>query len=70
MWFGREGRHGVCIVAFSCCDFQTMTPNAYIFMYAFHRQLFNHDHVNSFSSKNKKARKKTIKKLVNLNIVN
>lgn len=61
MWFGREGRHGVCIVAFSCCDFQIMTANAYIFMYAFHKQLFNHDHVNSFSSKDKK---KAIKKLV------
>lgn len=48
MWFGREGRHGVCRVAFSCCDFQTMTANAYIFMYAFHKQLFNHDHVNSY----------------------
>lgn len=54
MWFGREGSHGVCRVAFSCCDFQTMTANAYIFMYAFHKQLFNHDHVNSFSSKEKK----------------
>nr|DAZ04866.1 MAG TPA: hypothetical protein [Caudoviricetes sp.] len=33
-------------------------------MYAFHRQ-FNNDHVNSFSGKKKKARrKKTIKKLV------
>lgn len=39
MWFGQEGRHGVCIVAFSCCDFQIMTPNVYIFMYAIHEQL-------------------------------
>lgn len=30
-------------------------------MYAFHRQLFNHDHVNIFSSK-KKGRKKDNKK--------
>lgn len=57
MWFGREGRHGVCIVVFFCCDFQIMTPNAYIFMYAIHEQ-FIHDHVNSFSSKKKKARRK------------
>ena len=62
MWFGQEGRHGVCSVAFSCCDFQIMTPNAYIFMYAFHRQLFNHDHVNTFSSKKNQEEKKTIKK--------
>lgn len=34
-------------------------------MYAFYRQLFSHDHVNSFSSKKKKQEeKKTIKKLV------
>ena len=57
MWFGREGRHGVCRVAFSCCDFQIMTPNAYIFMYAI-REQFIHDHVNSFSSKKKKTIKK------------
>lgn len=49
MWFGREGSHGVCRVANSCCVFQTMTPNAYIFMYAFHIQ-FNHDHVNSYKN--------------------
>ena len=55
MWFGREGRHGVCIVVNSCCDFQTMTANAYIFMSLFHKQ-FNQDHVNSFSSKEKKKR--------------
>lgn len=54
MWFGQEGRHGVCRVVFSCCDFQIMTPNAYIFMYAFHRQLYIQDHVNSFNSKEKK----------------
>lgn len=53
MWFGREGRHGVCIVAFSCCVFQIVIQNAYIFMYAIHEQ-FNYDHVNSFSSKKKK----------------
>ena len=58
MWFGREGSHGVCRVAFSCCVFQTMTSNAYIFMYAFHKQLFNHDHVNSLSSKKKKQEEK------------
>lgn len=62
MWFGREGRHGVCIVAFSCCDFQIMTPNAYIFMYSFHKQLFNHDHVNIFSSNKKRNKKKDNKK--------
>ena len=42
--------------------FSNQTTTAYIFMYAFHKQLFNHDHVNSFSSKENK--KKTIKKLV------
>ena len=62
MWFCQEGRHGVCMVVNSCCDFQIMTPNAYIFMYAFHRQ-FNHDQLNTFSSKeNKKRRKKDNKK--------
>lgn len=62
MWFGREGSHGVCMVVNSCCDFQTMTANTYIFMYAIQRQ-FNQDHVNSFSSKKKKdKKKKTIKK--------
>lgn len=67
MWFGREGSHGVCMVVDSCCVFQTMTANAYIFISLFHNNLF-HDHVNSFSSKKKKRRKreekKTIKKLV------
>ena len=58
MWFGREGSHGVCIVVFFCCDFQTMTANAYIFMYAFHKQLFIHDHVNSFSIKKKRNEEK------------
>lgn len=58
MWFGREGRHGVCRVAFSCCVFQTMTANAYIFMYAMHKQLFNQDHANSLSSKKKKREEK------------
>jgi hypothetical protein len=53
MWFGRDGRHGVCSVVDSCCDFQIMTPNAYIFMYAFHIQ-FNHDHVNTFSNLRRK----------------
>ena len=48
MWFGREGRHGVCMVVNSCCVFQTMTANAYIFMYAFHKQLFNHDQAKSY----------------------
>ena len=62
MWFGREGRHGVCMVVDSCCVFQIMTPNAYIFMYAFHKQ-FNQDHAKSYkrvikalSSKEKKKR--------------
>lgn len=63
MWFGREGRHGVCIVFNSCCVFQIMTPNAYIFMYAI-REQFNKYHANSFSSNKKERRKKTIKKLV------
>ena len=53
MWFGQEGRHGVCIVVFSCCDFQTIAAPKLYRMYAFHRQ-FNHDHVNTFSSKEKK----------------
>ena len=61
MWFGREGRHGVCMVVFFCCDFQTMTPNAYIFMYAIREQYS----IMIIQSSNKKAiRKKTIKKLV------
>lgn len=47
MWFGREGRHGVCRVVRSCCDFQAYTTNAYIFMYAFHKQ-FNHNHAKSY----------------------
>lgn len=60
MWFGREGRHGVCMVVNSCCDFQTITQKIYIFMYLclyFMNNLFN-DHVNSFSSKEKKKEKK------------
>lgn len=61
MWFGREGRHGVCIVAFSCCVFQTRPQHAYIFMYAI-REQFNQDHVNSFISKKKERRKKDNKK--------
>lgn len=64
MWFGREGRHGVCMVANSCCDFQTMTPNAYIFMSLFHKQ-FNQDHAKSYKGfKQQREEKKTIKKLV------
>ena len=58
MWFGREGSHGVCRVVNFCCVFQTMIANAYIFMYALHKQLFNQDHANSFSSKKKKDNKK------------
>ena len=69
MWFGREGRHGVCIVAFSCCVFQIMTANAYIFMHAIQRQL-NQDHINSYNHlviivygiRRKKRRKKDNKK--------
>jgi hypothetical protein len=57
MWFGQEGRHGVCRVVFSCCVFQIMTPNAYVFMYAFHRQ-FNHDQLNTFSNLRRKSKKK------------
>lgn len=41
MWFGREGRHGVCRVVNSCCDFQTMTANAYIFMSLFHKRFIS-----------------------------
>nr|DAO56304.1 MAG TPA: hypothetical protein [Caudoviricetes sp.] len=29
----------MCRVVNSCCVFQTMTPNAYIFMYSIHKQL-------------------------------
>lgn len=58
MWFGREGRHGVCMVVFFCCVFQIVTANAYIFMYAFHIQLYNHNLVNSFSSKKKRQEEK------------
>ena len=55
MWFGREGRHGVCMVVNSCCDFQTMTPNAYIFMYVFHKQFKIMQRViKTLSSKEKK----------------
>lgn len=64
MWFGREGRHGVCRVAFSCCVFQIMTANAYIFMYAIQRQL-NQDHINSYNhlwNNKKKDNKKDNKK--------
>lgn len=61
MWFGREGRHGVCMVVFSCCVFQTIaaTPT-HIELYTFYRQL-NHDHANSFRNK-KKEKKKDNKK--------
>jgi hypothetical protein len=61
MWFGREGRHGVCRVVFSCCDFQIMTPNAYIFMYAIHEQ---HSIMIIQSSKKKARKKRQEKKLV------
>lgn len=66
MWFGREGSHGVCRLTFSCCVFQTMTANAYIFMYAFHKQFKIMQRViKTLSSKKKKQEeKKTIKKLV------
>lgn len=60
MWFGREGRHGVCMVAFSCCDFQTMTAtHIYLCLY-FINNLFL-DHVNSYNhlwNKKKKDNKK------------
>lgn len=61
MWFGREGRHGVCIVAFSCCVFQIMTPNVYIFMYAI-REQFNHDQANSYKYFKQQEKKKDNKK--------
>lgn len=55
MWFGREGRHGVCMVVNSCCVFQIMTANAYIFMYSFHKQFKIMQRViNTLSSKEKK----------------
>lgn len=60
-WFGREGRHGVCRAVDSCCDFQIMTPNAYIFMYAIHEQ---YSIMIIQNSKKKERKKKTIKKLV------
>ena len=47
MWFGREGSHGVCMVVFSCCVFQTIAATAYIFMYAFHKHLLL-DHTKSY----------------------
>ena len=65
MWFGREGRHGVCMVVNSCCDFQIMTANAYIFMSLFHKQLLFLDHINSyklFIYNHLWNKKKTIKK--------
>lgn len=53
MWFGREGRHGVCMVADSCCDFQTRPqPHIYLCMHSINNLFL--DHVNSFSSKEKK----------------
>lgn len=64
MWFGREGRHGVCRVAFSCCVFQTMTANAYIFMYSFHKQLFNHNKANNYKHFQQLKKEKDNKKLV------
>ena len=52
---------------FPVAFFKLAATPTHIELYAFHRH-FNHDHVNSFSSKKKKARrKKTIKKLVNIN---
>jgi hypothetical protein len=53
MWFGREGRHGVCMVVNSCCDFQTMTAtHIYLCLHSINNLFL--DHVNSFSSKEKK----------------
>jgi hypothetical protein len=64
MWFGREGRHGVCMVAFSCCVFQAMTATAYIFMYSIHKQLINIISIVLAARRKKQEEKKTIKKLV------
>lgn len=45
--------------------FSNYDPNAYIFMYAFHKQLFDHDHAKSYKGfKQQREEKKTIKKLV------
>lgn len=65
MWFGREGRHGVCMVVNSCCVFQTMTPNAYIYLCLyFINNLFQY-HAKSYKDfKQQREEKKTIKKLV------
>lgn len=38
-------------------------------MYAIHRQLYNHDHANSFSSKKKKRKKKKDNKKASSNIL-
>lgn len=64
MWFGREGRHGVCMVAFSCCVFQTRPqPHIYLCLY-FINNLFQ-DHAKSYKGfKQQREEKKTIKKLV------
>lgn len=61
MWFGREGRHGVCIVAFSCCVFQTIAATPTMLL-VYNLKTINHDHVNSFSSKKKKQEEKDNKK--------
>lgn len=47
MWFGREGRHGVCRVVFYCCVFQTIAAAQLYRMYAIQRQ-FNQDHTKSY----------------------
>lgn len=48
MWFGREGRHGVCRVAFSCCVFQTRPqPHIYLCMHSINNLFL--DHVNSYN---------------------
>jgi hypothetical protein len=68
MWFGREGRHGVCMVVNSCCVFQTMTPNAYIFMSLFHKQFIYNYLCKKKKQEEKEKKKKTIKKLVNYSL--
>ena len=64
MWFGREGRHGVCMVVNSCCVFQTRPqPHIYLCLY-FINNLFL-DQAKSYKGfKQQREEKKTIKKLV------
>ena len=66
MWFGREGRHGVCMVVNSCCVFQTMTANAYIYlcMHSINNYSIMAMQTVLAARRKKQEEKKTIKKLV------